>query len=232
MQGTGKATQGGQGNGKPRAPRTRKGTGTAPVQAAQAALHGAQAGTLRCKATAGCNGTQAMHGAVPAVLHGVQAAQRAGVLPPGTPGNGAVQAVLAAVAGLPFAGHVPGARGTGAQVQVLPLPYGKGKGKVPGKPQALPGNVQAGVQALHAAYVAQAAVPGGNGGAQAQRYYALLGQLVRAAYAAAAAAPAPRAPRKAQAPRKPRTRTAQAPQAAPAQAPAAAPQGQGTGGAA
>lgn len=221
----GKGTQGSKataGTGsKPRAPRKATGTG-APVQAAQAALHGAQAGTLRSKAQAGVNGTQAMHAAVPAVLGGVQAAQRAGVLPPGSPGNGAVQAVLAAAAGLPYAGHVPGARGTGSNVRVLPLPYGKGRGKVPGKPPVLPGAAQAGVQALHAAYVAQAAVPGGNGGAQAQRYFNLLGQLVRAAYAAPPA-PAPRKPRTA---RKPAARKPAAVQAAPAQAPAP---GTGTG---
>jgi hypothetical protein len=218
--------QGTQGNGKGTGARTPRKRGAAPaVQAAQAAVHGTQAATLRCKATAGCNGTQAMHGAVPAVLHAVQAGQACGLLPQGSPGNGQVQAALAAVAGLPYAGHVPGARGTGTVVQVLPLPYGKGKGKVPGKPQALPAQVHAGVHALHAAYAAQ--VQAGSGGAQAQRYYALLGQLVRAAYAAAPAAPA-RAPRKAQgtgAPRKART-----PRKAQAAAPAAAPQaGTGTG---
>ena len=168
-----------------------KGTGKAAVQAPAQPVQG---NVLRSKVH-GLPGQAVMRACVQPVLHVLHAAVQAG-LPQygGHPGAVQVQAALAALLPAATCGTVPGPRGTGTRVPVPAVPYGRGKGKVPGKPPVLPPAVHGGLQALHVLHYGNPAAGLPGNPQQAQRYYAYCMQQVhlhlRTQAAAAAAAPA------------------------------------------
>jgi hypothetical protein len=180
------------------------GNGSTPAAATAAQVQAGSGNVLRAKASSGMPGQAVMLACVQPVLQVLQAATAAG-LPGygGTPTPVQVQGAIAVLQGTATCGHVTGPRGSGTTLPVPAAPgYGRGKGKLPGKVPALPGNVQQGLQALQVLYYGNAAAGLPGNPQQAQRYYTFAVKHVQAAHAAAvqaqlaaaAARPARKAP--------------------------------------